>query len=176
MKKYLVMAMAAVAMVGCTQSEDENIGNGLVEIKLNAGITAAVGTRAALNPGSAVAGVQFARIDGDTQNWTGITAPSFTGDVAATTGEVTFSATQYYPSDGSKTNLVAYYPVAQSIVSGVASMKITGAEDVLYASPISGTKTAPVLAFTLAHKLTQFSFLVAKDANVDSDVTAIYKG
>lgn len=172
MKRILVVALAAVAMVSCTQNE-ELVNDGPVEIRLNARIAAAVGSKAAVNPGQELPGLQFAKADGDTPEWANGTL--LTGNVADD-GTITFTPTvPYYPSDGSATNLVAYYPAATSLASGVALMKITGAEDVMYAPAISGSKSAPITdKVMLAHQLTQFSFIAKRDASTTTaDVASV---
>lgn len=115
------MALGVLAMVSCAQNEENLLNNEPAEIRLNAEIASSVGARAAINPGGAVTNVQFARIDGATPDWTTIDVIELTGNVVASSGAITFTPAQYYPSTEEKANLLAYYPAAQTLADGVAS-------------------------------------------------------
>lgn len=174
MKKMIFSLLAIAAMTSCTTtSEDEIDPNAPVEIKLNAGVEALARAEVTLTTGIA-SGVQFARIDGTTTDWTTISTISLTGSIAATTGTITFNPSQYYPVDGSNTNIVGFYPAATSITDGVASMTITGQEDVIYANPTSGSKGAPMTSIAFNHLLTQFNFAIKREAaSTDDDITNV---
>lgn len=166
MKKLFTLALALVALSSCNKEAIDS--NAPVEVKMNAKIA---NTKAAINPGSAVQGVQFARWNGETADWISISAISITGEIA-TDGKITLSPTQYYQTD-EKSHFVGFYPAATSVAAGVASMTITGNEDVLYATPVEGSKTSLLPAMTFNHQLSQFKFIVKKDASVAPDVTAV---
>ena len=178
MKKILLAVTAALAITGCSQNEDEviiNNGNS-VEINLNGGVEATTVSRAAINKGEALSGIQFVRVDGnDIGTLEDFSNVTITGAMAAG-GAITFSPVQYYPSNGStKANILGFYPVATSITAGVATMTITGDEDVLYASYVSGSKETPITTpLSFQHKLTQFKFVVKRDAaSTDADITNV---
>lgn len=176
MKKLILSVLAIAAMTSCTKSSDEEIDpNAPVEIKLNAGIEALARAEVSQTTGITGNGVQFVRINGESPNWTTISAITTTGSIAATTGVITFSTLQYYPTDGSNANIVGFYPKAENITAGVASMKITGEEDVIYASSVSGNKETPIAsAMPFNHKLTQFKFVIQRDAaSTDTDITNV---
>lgn len=174
MKKIMLVTMAAMAMAGCTQNDEIFNNDDLVEIKLNGGIESTVVSRAAVNKGDALSGIQFLKVDGETiTDLKDVSAPSTTGNMG-TDGAITFQDALYYPSTDDITNIIAYYPNA-TVASGVASMTITGAEDVLYAPKVSGKKTTPIsTSLQFAHKLTQFKFVLKRDAaSTDADITNV---
>lgn len=165
MKKLLLPVFALLALASCNNEEIQDIqSNEPVEIKLNAGL---VQTRAAIESDAAgkltaeLTKVQFIRADGATVDWTTATAASFTGTIG-TDGKIT-GFTEYYPTDGSNANIVGYYPAATSIAAGKLSMTINGSNDVIYAAPVSGSKTVAMPAMAFNHKLTQFKFIVKID-------------
>lgn len=174
MKKIMLVTMAAMAMASCTQNDEIFNNDDLVEIKLNGGIESTVVSRAAVNKGDALSGIQFLKVDGEiTTDLKDVSAPSTTGSMG-TDGAITFQDALYYPSTDDITNIIAYYPTA-TVAGGVASMTITGAEDVLYAPKVSGKKTTPIsTSLQFAHKLTQFKFVLKRDAaSTDADITNV---
>lgn len=176
MKKLLLPVFALLALASCNNEEIQDIqSNEPVEIKLNAGL---VQTRAAIESDAAgkltaeLTKVQFIRADGATVDWTTATAASFTGTIG-TDGKIT-GFTEYYPTDGSNANIVGYYPAATSIAAGKLSMTIDGSNDVIYAAPVSGSKTVAMPAMAFNHKLTQFKFIVKIDGTtVTEEVTNV---
>lgn len=178
MKKILLAVTAVLAITGCSQNEDEVIINNdnPVEINLNGGVEATAVSRAAVNPGQALSGIQFVRVDGDEiGTLSDFNTVKITGSMKAD-GDITFESAQYYPSNGStKANILGFYPVATSIAAGVATMTITGDEDVLYASAVSGSKKNPIAtSLSFQHKLTQFKFVVKRDgSSTDADIADV---
>lgn len=173
MKKVLLAIAAATMITSCSQNDDEVISNGNpLEIQLNAGIETAV-SRAAVNKGDALQNIQIVKSNG-TADWSSVTSITTTGDMAAG-GAITLSAKQYYPSDGANTNILGFYPAATSITGGIANMTIDGTQDVLYATPVSGSKGTPVTEkLSFQHKLTQFKFVAKRDAtSTDADITEV---
>lgn len=164
MKKLLSFALALVAMSSCSNEQIDP--NTPAEVKMNAQIAT---TKAAINPGSAVTDVQIARLDG-TPDWTSVSSIITTGAIA-TDGEITLSPKQFYPTTGN-VNFVGFYPTATTIAGGVASMTITGKEDVLYAQPVSGSKATAGTSISMEfnHMLTQFQFIIKKATDVVKDV------
>lgn len=175
MKKIMLVTMAAMAMASCTQNDEIFSNDDLVEIKLNGGIETTVVSRAAVNKGDALSNIQFVKVDGETiSDLKGVNAISTTGDMVKA-GTITFQTTQYYPSTDGKTNIIGFYPAATAVADGVASMSITGAEDVLYAPAVSGKKTDEIKnKLQFGHKLTQFKFVLKRDAtSTDADITNV---
>lgn len=175
MKKIMLVTMAAMAMASCTQNDEIFSNDDLVEIKLNGGIETTVVSRAAVNKEDALSNIQFVKVDGETiSDLKGVNAISTTGDMVKA-GTITFQTTQYYPSTDGKTNIIGFYPAATAVADGVASMSITGAEDVLYAPAVSGKKTDEIKTnLKFGHKLTQFKFVLKRDAtSTDADITNV---
>lgn len=175
MKKIMLVTMAAMAMASCTQNDEIFSNDDLVEIKLNGGIETTVVSRAAVNKEDALSNIQFVKVDGETiSDLKGVNAISTTGDMVKA-GTITFQTTQYYPSTDGKTNIIGFYPAATAVADGVASMSITGAEDVLYAPAVSGKKTDEIKTkLQFGHKLTQFKFVLKRDAtSTDADITNV---
>lgn len=175
MKKIMLVTMAAMAMASCTQNDEIFSNDDLVEIKLNGGIETTVVSRAAVNKEDALSNIQFVKVDGETiSDLKGVNAISTTGDMVKA-GTITFQTTQYYPSTDGKTNIIGFYPAATAVADGVASMSITGAEDVLYAPAVSGKKTDEIKnKLQFGHKLTQFKFVLKRDAtSTDADITNV---
>lgn len=174
MKKIIFSMFALAALASCS-SEDvlDNSGNEKAEIKLNAGVIATkapIDSDASGMPSEDVANVQFFRTDG-TPDWT--VATKLTGTIK-TDGAINLDGeTQYYPTDGTNANILGFYPAATSTTAGVASMTITGEEDVIYAGPQAGNKTTPIGALAFTHKLTQFKFVVKRDASLAADVANV---
>lgn len=166
MKKLFTLALALVALSSCSKEQVDP--NAPVEVKMSAKI---VNTKAAITQGDAVTGVQFARVDGDTPDWTSVDAITLTGDIAGN-GAITLSSAQYYPSTGN-VNFIGYFPAATSFAAGVASMEIDGTNDLIYAKPVAGTKATTEHKMAFEHMLTQFKFIVKKDANVNPDVANV---
>lgn len=175
MKKIMLVTMAAMAMASCTQNDEIFSNDDLVEIKLNGGIETTVVSRAAVNKEDALSNIQFVKVDGETiSDLKGVNAISTTGDMVKA-GTITFQTTQYYPSTDVITNIIGFYPAATAVAGGVASMSITGAEDVLYAPAVSGKKTDEIKTkLQFGHKLTQFKFVLKRDAtSTDADITNV---
>lgn len=178
MKKILLATMAVLAMAGCSQNEDAVVvNNDPVEINLNGGIEAMVVSRAAVNKGEALSGIQFVRVNGESiGELTDLSAVAITGSMAATTGIITFAPKQYYPSDGTtNANILAFYPAATSIAAGVATMTIDGTNDVMYTDVVSGSKGTPITSsLSFKHKLTQFKFAIKRDATTtDAEIANV---
>ena len=178
MKKILLATMAVLAMAGCSQNEDAVVvNNDPVEINLNGGIEAVVVSRAAVNQGEVLSGIQFVRVDGaGIGELTDFNDVTTTGDMTEA-GEITFQSKQYYPSNGTtNANILAFYPAATSIAAGVANMTIDGTKDVMYAAAVSGSKGTPIASsLSFAHKLTQFKFVIKRDADTTDDDIANVK-
>lgn len=178
MKRLLIPALAMLAMVSCTK-ENEQMDSESSLIRLRAGIEVpivkgAIGQDENGKLTEALSGVQFVRVDGETPAWTGVSEISFAG-IIGIDGGITGIGDVHYPFDGSNANIVGYYPAATSIAAGVLKMTIDGTNDVIYAAPKSGNKTANAstpIAMTFVHKLTQFSFVVKREADI-ADVTGV---
>ena len=177
MKKVLFSILTLGALVSCSSEEVlDNAGNDKVEIKLNAGVIttkAPIESDGSGNPSVKVDNVQFLRSDG-TADWTTLTSATFTGTIE-TTQVITVAEgkTQYYPIDGTNTNILGFYPAATSIATGKASFTIDGSQDIIYATPVSGSKSSAIGNLQFAHKLTQFKFVLKRDNSGSSDISNV---
>lgn len=183
MKKLIIYVSALLLTTACTSETEQDLSNEPKEIQLTAGILrtqvkAPIGQE---NDGTLtenLTGVQFLQIDGEkeTIDWVSATTP-FIGTIAKG-AEGTISITSephpHYPINGSKTNIMGYYP-AGTVSAGKISMTITGAEDVLYAPAVSGSKAQEdgVGKMAFVHKLTQFKVVVKKAADISTDINGI---
>lgn len=190
--KTLVLSMISIAatvaaMTACTSGGDpiDNIDNGQpVEIKMNAGVITTKAPIESATDGklsSALSNVHFYRIDGASPNWSTTTPESFTGTIG-TDQTITPTEKQYYPANGDNTTIAGIFvgdatTTPPTLTAGVAEVTITGAEDIISATPVDlgnrKTQTTTPLAFK--HLLTQFKFLVKIDnvsiKNAISDIS-----
>lgn len=75
----------------------------------------------------------------------GSTSGNFTEywDGVATDDEIVLTPKRYYPEDGSTVYLCSYHPLVPLGGNGVLTYELTGSEDLMTASEISGSLTAP---------------------------------
>ena len=168
MKKIMLLTIAGMALASCTQNYDRldelEVNSSPSEIKLYGGVQVYSSVKSIFNPNDEVPEIQFIKLDGETPSWEEVSTATTTGKLG-TGGAITFTSTMYYPNDETKTQITAFYPAAKSILKNKASMEITGAEDVLYASSVSGTKKIPISSpLTFNHLLTQFKFVIQREA------------
>lgn len=80
----------------------------------------------------------------------------------------------FYPKNEAKNSVrfFAYYPVAAATAtaptastSAKQAFTLTGDEDVMWATPVIGTRTEPAPALNFGHKLTQFTFVLVDSEN-----------
>lgn len=179
--KTLVLSMISIAatvaaMTACTSEGDpiDNIDNGQpVEIQLNAGV---ITTKSPITSDEAgklendLANVHFYRIDGDNPNWTTGTPNAFTGKILASNQKISLNESQYYPANGDKTTIAGLFvgettTTPPTLTAGVADVTITGAEDIICATPIDlgNRKNPSTTPLGFKHLLTQFKFIVKID-------------
>lgn len=124
---------------------------------------------------STLTGVQLLRSDAaSTPDWSGTPSP-ISATIAATTGQVTPSPTQYYNVNHSlKSFFLAYYPAATSTSAGKANFTITGDEDIIVSNAVDkGTATVPLSnTFSFTHKLTKLNIYV-KTSNTGKYGTSV---
>lgn len=178
--KTLVLSMISIAatvaaMTACTSEGDpiDNIDNGQpVEIKLNAGV---ITTKTPITSDEAgklendLANVHFYRIDGETPVWTTDNSTSFTGTIKKNK-DIEFAEKQYYPANGDNTTVAGLFvgetiTTPPALTTGVANVTITGAEDIICATPIDlgNRKNPSTTPLGFKHLLTQFKFIVKID-------------
>lgn len=175
MKKMFIPVLALLGMVACTNENEPEIeisNNEPVEIKLDAQLSEVAVSRAAIAQGTDGAltanleNVQFLKVDGATAVWTGSLTP--TTATIKTDGNIDFGGNApHYPINGDKTHIMGYYPAATGVTAGAINMTITGQEDVIYASAVEGSKNTEITApLAFSHKLTQFKFIIKRDADI----------
>jgi len=190
MKKLMISMLAMAAMVSCT-NEIENPdqpkieGNEPVEILMNAGINQVITkTAGVIKPKDLVNDVAFVRSDGTAEpTWTSATLAAVDATIAATSGTITFSPTQYYNINAdTKAYMIGYHPQTKGTLSAnkVSYSGIDGQQDIMCSDMVSGDKTSNAsssLTPAFKHLLTQLSFQIkaadATTATTWGDVTKI---
>lgn len=176
MKKFLTCtALAAFALTSC--SSDENVPAGADKlIRLGADV---ITTKAPVNDLAALSavGTQVGLYAVSTP-WTSTALMQNvqTTGIDATSGDISWTGTYNYPTDGSNLTFYAYHPYAAEGTSGsnfvtasdgiaapVLNFTIDGTQDVMYATPVTANKTTESVGkLTFAHVLTQLHFLAKK--------------
>lgn len=170
MKKILLAAVAALAIVGCTQNEEiENVGN---KAEINFGTMVKTGTRAAIITQSnfETFTVNAYKTSGTLNASSALT--EFMKDLKVNKNKTTnaweYTGTYYWPT----TDLVHFFATspAQSIegTTGYPTFKYTvkdvaAQEDLLAASLLGQTKNANKVVLTFQHLLTQVNFSIKGD-------------
>lgn len=168
MKKILLSAMLLAAITSCSKSETERPVNedGLAEIVLSSGVV----SKAIIEEGVAIEGLQFVRIDGTVMptDFSTATLAPITGSRAGGAGAaaITFANKQHY-SATNHSYFTSYYPQG-TYVNGVVKWVIDGKTDILSSNAIdAGTNAAHTSISPLAyrHELAQIAVVCkAEDA------------
>lgn len=77
--------------------------------------------------------------------------------------ELIFSPAQYYLTNGLKTKMTGWYPVATSFTGGVVSWAFDGSQDIMTAVPQQGTKSEQMPNLSFGHCLAQLQFFPYAD-------------
>lgn len=154
-------------------------------IRLVVGVEGGSVSKAELGPTTGILGAQFLRLDGSLVAPTDFTSGvSLAGDVAATTGQVSFTTTPkpLYNPDQSRVWLAAYYP-AGSVSSGVVEWSVDGKTDILYTDRAwdAGTYRTPLTGsvdpkLTFKHALSQLEVVCVAQAGVSLPQTQLLWG
>lgn len=185
MKKILLTAVAALAIVGCTQNEEiENVGQ---KAEVNFGTIVSKTTRAAITDNTVLQGMGFTVYAYNTGTKTvgeggsgvldkvfmPITTVKYEGDVWKIQGDATY----YWPVDdniqffahatdvlatGYAAESTASYPKINYTVADLAANQ----NDFVVAQALNQTQANPKVTFAFIHVLTQVNFS-AKTANTD---------
>ena len=183
MKKYFILAAAAIAMAACSNDDESvNIAQNDNVISLSASV-AGPATRAAYN-------VQSTCFDaGQVINVectpTGGTLASYTYTTVAASGNVNAlsptSGTHYWPANGSTVTVKAYYPstVASSTTSfSVQDNQSTDASymqsDLMYSTTMTepAAKAGGTIGLTFNHALTKIIVKLTPGAGMDATAIA----
>lgn len=187
MKTKIAMMMVGLALLASCSQENETPAastEGMITLGVASGgggslTRGVVNDLAALSADGAnvgVYGVQTANTDAAASTQTDWTAAPRMRNVRTTAinvqGIMSWANPEnyYYPKDEAKNNVrfFAYYPVAAATVSTPAAagaseklgFTLTGDEDVMWATPVIGSRTQPAPMLAFRHKLTQFTFVL----------------
>lgn len=188
MKKNILtwVALATVALTSCSNDENQQVSEG-AEIRLGAGM---MSTKAPVNSLSDLSGVgNKVGIYAVSTPWTAtpLMRNIQTTAIDGTTGAISWSGVYNYPTDGSSLTFYGYQPYAAEGTSGnnfvVASdgtdapglnFTIDGTQDVMYATPVTGSMTSVPGKLQFNHVFTQLHFLaVLGTADAATTVKAI---
>lgn len=127
-------------------------------------------TKAPVTAPSEMGPIQICRKDGTVADYSSLNQPTLTGTVQAD-GHVVPSTQQYYLSDGTPANFIAYHPQANSMNAGVANFRITGQEDIMAGVCwYAGNAESPVtVSFTFGHLLSQINYQVIAENQASAD-------
>ncbi|MDD4919894.1 MAG: fimbrillin family protein [Bacteroidales bacterium] len=127
-------------------------------------------TKAPVTVPSEMGPIQICRKDGTVADYSSLNQPTLTGTVH-TDGHVVPSTQQYYLSDGTLANFIAYHPQANSLNAGVANFRITGQEDIMVGVCWNaGNSQSPVtVSFTFSHLLSQINYQVIAESQASAD-------
>ena len=157
MKKFLLPMLALAALSACS-NDDNNLNDGPVPIRLNAGL--GVEVKAPVDPTDPDAANITAGIIGrnTNENW----ETTITFKPSTTAQAVTFAQNQYYPNDGSDVTMYAWYPQDALTGDDVTFTKTDGTIDVMHAD-LTANKASGVQNLSFEHKLAQIYFTVTED-------------
>lgn len=186
MKKILLAAVAALAIVGCSQNEEiEKAGE---KAEINFGTIVSKTTRAAITDNAALQGMGFTVYAYNTGAKTvgegglgvldKVFMPGVTVEYSNGAWGITGNTTYYWPLDdniqffayatdasatGYKAESTASYPKIDYTVADLAANQ----KDFVVAQALNQTQANPKVTFTFTHVLTQVNF----SANTDTDLT-----
>ena len=167
MRKYFILAAAALAMVACSNEENENslVQNGDV-IRLTASVGNAAQTRAGYDVQSTAfvadrsINVECTPVGGSLVSKVYTTAAASEGVNALTIPENPF----YWPANGANVTLKAYHPsTVESTTTSFSVLENQSTDanymdsDLMYSNEVTGTNTKPYApqGFTFTHALTK---------------------
>ena len=191
MKTRIGMIVLGVAMLASCTQENGNTSvstEGMITLGVSAGgngtlTRGVVNSLAALSADGAnvgVYGVQTANTDASQSTVSDWTAAPLMNNVRTTSvnaqGMMGWANPEsyFYPKNASKNyvRFFAYYPydaatvTAPSTGSGAKlNFTLTGGEDVMWATPVIGTRSQPASKLGFKHKLTQFTFVLVDNEN-----------
>lgn len=186
MKNLVFSMLAMAAMVSCTSESDpiSEITGDKVEIKLNAGF--GVETKAPVTSSEtgildkALEGIQIVKtVDIESSPaWGDVTTVASTAKITTAnlaSGTLTFGTPLYYNADKTLNSyLIGYYPACDADYpsntnKGKLQWTITGKEDILFASEVSGNKDTEIPSITFNHELLQLQFKFKAENQNDID-------
>ena len=180
MKKFFILAAAALSFAACSNNESDNqVQNPDNAIRLNASVGEI--TRAASDIYGAGtnfdAGTTVKVQVTDKAESTPVTYEAINYTVGAS-GALTGASTQYYPAGGSNVDIYAYYPSDASTTFAVTANQSEAdaykASDLMYASITNINKNSDAAARTLTfnHKLSKITVVLAKGTGMTDEEMA----
>ena len=194
MKKILLAAVAALAIVGCTQNEEiENVGN---KAEINFGTIVSKTTRAAVTDNTALQGTGFtvyayntgkATIgeEGSTGLLSTVFMPLTTVEYKDTKWNIAGGKIYYWPledniqffahaTDNSATNYVAETTAAYPKIDYTVADAAAAQKDFVVAKALNKTQATPQVALAFIHVLTQVNFSAKTDnADLTYNITSV---
>ncbi|RGN36436.1 fimbrillin family protein [Bacteroides oleiciplenus] len=194
MKKILLAAVAALAIVGCTQNEEiENVGN---KAEINFGTIVSKTTRAAVTDNTALQGTGFtvyayntgkATIgeEGSTGLLSTVFMPLTTVEFKDTKWNIAGGKIYYWPledniqffahaTDNSATNYVAETTAAYPKIDYTVADAAAAQKDFVVAKALNKTQATPQVALAFIHVLTQVNFSAKTDnADLTYNITSV---
>lgn len=172
--KYLPVHIIIIAFLLLTACSNDPVADTTVknEIKFRTGV---ISTRGIINsdandiPQQPMTGIQVIRgTDGDTQEGFATASVASSASIAAKSGTMVLSTSQYFNNLKSKAHFMAFYPEPGGFVPGKASWTIDGTQDIMVTEPVTADyQGSRSVAFTFNHCLAQVILkLVAKDNQV----------
>lgn len=172
MKRTIVSLMAVAFLAGCSKPGDVPVPAGDGAIRIFTGIEASSKTVVTQDVG--LTGAMFMKVDGSAEpsDFSAVISP-VSGNVAASTGEVSFVSAPTYNPDNSHAYMIAYYP-AGNLAAGAVTWSVDGQTDILrtdavwdagtYASPNTGASGAQL---TMNHQLSQVEVICKSESGPD---------
>lgn len=194
MKKYFFFAATALALAACSNNEDENLGNGPVEARITAGVSAPE-TRANDNVWEQDAIGVMVTTEGSNMAdlYRNVKYTTTANSAAAATFTASAGEGIFFQDASETVTFAAYAPYQASAANALPGTNgvITGstadqgdrtkqkAFDYIYASGATATRGNPTVEFkeanAFAHKMTRLVIIVktsAQDGFTASDVTS----
>lgn len=114
--------------------------------------------------------IYICRADGTVVDYSGLNQPTLSGTVQ-TDGTVTPSLLQYYQTDGTPANFIAFHPQAYSMSNGIVNFRITGQEDIMAGiCNYAGYAQNPVtVTFGFSHLLSQLDYEIVAESQAAAD-------
>lgn len=114
--------------------------------------------------------IYICRADGTVVDYSGLNQPTLSGTVQ-TDGTVTPSLLQYYQTDGTPANFIAFHPQAYSMSNGIVYFRITGQEDIMAGiCNYAGYAQNPVtVTFGFSHLLSQLDYEIVAESQAAAD-------
>ena len=177
MKKYFILAAAAITLAACSNEDNINVDPNVISLSTNIN-----GAKTRATAADNLQDAQFASgvdIHVDVYEHDG-TAPVSNGIYTTTDANGTLSGSLYYPANGSNIDIEAYYP--SSVTSETTSFAVTITQtseanyqacDLMYATKLTDKAKGSTHGLTFNHALSKIIVNISNGNGVtESDITA----